>query len=223
MQQEGDAEWQRFEEHFAQKEAALLKEARKKKREKNLWIVKPGENSNQGCGIQVAESLEEIREMVRSKEGAGRKRSHIVQRYLMPLLYNRRKFDIRCYVLVTSLQGVLRAYWYEEGYIRTSSKEFTLKNLKNRFVHLTNDAVQKKSEDYGKYENGNKVSFADFEKYLEVSCPGSDLTFYGDVYPKMMVLLQPFSASPPTPSAASTPSSTPATASSLSRSSDWTS
>lgn len=26
-------------------------------------------------------------------------------------------------------------------------------------IHLTNDAIQKKSEDYGKYESGNKVLF----------------------------------------------------------------
>ena len=29
-------------------------------------------------------------------------------------------------------------------------------------VHLTNDAVQKKSEDYGKFEPGNKLSYAEF-------------------------------------------------------------
>ena len=52
--------------------------------------------------------------MIRSKESAanGRRRSHIVQRYLMPLLYNKRKFDIRHYMLVTSLNGALKAYWY---------------------------------------------------------------------------------------------------------------
>ena len=27
-------------------------------------------------------------------------------------------------------------------------------------IHLTNDAVQKKSEDYGRFESGNKVSFS---------------------------------------------------------------
>ena len=32
-------------------------------------------------------------------------------------------------------------FWYSEGYIRTSSKEFSLKNLGNKMVHLTNDAV----------------------------------------------------------------------------------
>ena len=46
--------------------------------------------------------------------------------------------------------------------MRTASKEFSLRHLENRYVHLTNDAVQKKSEDYGKYENANKISFTDF-------------------------------------------------------------
>lgn len=38
-------------------------------------------------------------------------------------------------------------------------------------IHLTNDAIQKKSEDYGKYENGNKISFSDFQRYLDISFP----------------------------------------------------
>ena len=29
-------------------------------------------------------------------------------------------------------------------------------------VHLTNDAVQKLGEEYGKFENGNKISYAEF-------------------------------------------------------------
>jgi hypothetical protein len=36
-------------------------------------------------------------------------------------------------------------------------------------VHLTNDAIQKKGDEYGKFEKGNKVSFPEFEKYLEGS------------------------------------------------------
>jgi tubulin polyglutamylase TTLL1/tubulin monoglycylase TTLL3/8 len=34
-------------------------------------------------------------------------------------------------------------------------------------VHLTNDAVQKLLPEYGKYEKGNKLSYEEFEKYLE--------------------------------------------------------
>jgi len=76
----------------------------------------------------------------------GKKRSHIIQKYLIPYLYNKRKFDIRSYILVTSMNGILKCYWYEEGYIRTASKSFTTKNIKNRTIHLTNDAIQKHSQ-----------------------------------------------------------------------------
>lgn len=55
-------------------------------------------------------------------------------------------------------------------------------------IHLTNDAVQKKGEDYGKYENGNKISFADFQKYLDNLQGDKKLNFYKTVYPKMMRL-----------------------------------
>lgn len=34
--------------------------------EKNAWIIKPGESSNCGNGIQVASSIKEIKDIVRS-------------------------------------------------------------------------------------------------------------------------------------------------------------
>lgn len=40
------------------------KEKNKKDRQKNLWIIKPGENSNQGCGIDVADTIQEIQKIV---------------------------------------------------------------------------------------------------------------------------------------------------------------
>jgi tubulin---tyrosine ligase len=61
--------------------------------------------------------------------------------------------------MLTSVNGFHKGYFYEDGYIRTSSTEFNLEDLSNRFIHLTNDAVQKNCEDYGKFENGNKVSY----------------------------------------------------------------
>jgi tubulin--tyrosine ligase len=70
---------------------------------------------------------------------------------------NNRKFDIRCFVLLTTVNGILKGYWYYDGYIRTSSEEFTLTDLGNTMVHLTNDAVQKKGEQFGRFENQNKV------------------------------------------------------------------
>ena len=62
--------------------------------------------------------------------------------------------------------------------------------MKNKFVHLTNDAIQKKCEEYGKFENGNKVSFPDFQKYLDSTHGDKTYNFYDSVYPKMMVLFE---------------------------------
>lgn len=52
----------------------------------------------------------------------GRPRTHILQEYIMPFLYNKRKFDIRTYICVTSVNGISKGYWFQEGYIRTACK-----------------------------------------------------------------------------------------------------
>ena len=69
--------------------------------------------------------------------------------------------------MMSTIAGNLQGYWYQDGYLRTSCREFTVKNVSNRYVHLTNDAVQKRLDDYGKFESGNKLSYAEFQKYLD--------------------------------------------------------
>lgn len=54
----------------------------------------------------------------------------IIQSYInKPMLYNGRKFDLRHYILLTSVNGLLKAYWHKEGYVRTSSEEYDLDDL----------------------------------------------------------------------------------------------
>ena len=36
-------------------------------------------------------------------------------------------------------------------------------------MHLTNDAIQVHCDNYGKYEDGNKLSYHNFQKYLNNS------------------------------------------------------
>ena len=127
---------------------------------KKLFIIKPGEHSNRGNGILITDDLNQIKQIISNKElhKNGKIKTFILQAYIEnPLLYNKRKFDIRCYALITNFNKNMKGYWYKDGYIRTSSKEFSLKNLGNRLIHLTNDAIQKKGEEYGKFENSNKV------------------------------------------------------------------
>lgn len=54
-----------------------------------------------------------------------------------------------------------QSYFFEEGYIRTSSEVFTLQesDKNNQYIHLTNNAVQKNNSNYGLYEDGNQLSF----------------------------------------------------------------
>ena len=159
----------------------------------NLWIVKPGENSNQGRDITIASMLEHVKTEIRRTMSprSGRPRSYIVQKYIeKPFLYKKRKFDIRCYSLITSINGVMQGYYYPEGYIRTSSKEFDLRSVWDLYVHLTNDAVQKHGEDYGKYETGNKLSYAEFQRYLELRQADLAVVFQQSTLPRIKALVK---------------------------------
>ena len=71
------------------------------------------------------------------------------------LVYGR-KFDIRVWVLLT---GSLNIFFFKEGYIRTSTEEFSTSDRSNYFIHLTNNAVQKNSNNYGQFEDGNQLPF----------------------------------------------------------------
>jgi hypothetical protein len=130
-----------------------------KRKTRNIWIVKPGENTNQGRGITVIDEIYELNMIMKKnhqvkptspnkaskkkipqnlgderdpqeEDDPDYKRTFIVQMYLdRPFLYQGRKFDIRHYVLLTNIYGIMRAYWYTDGYIRTSSYEFNIDNF----------------------------------------------------------------------------------------------
>lgn len=153
---------------------------------RNIWIVKPGEFTNRGTGITVCSSLDDVKVRLKGRERNqnGKFRTFIVQKYLeRPFLYQRRKFDIRHYMLVTCVNGAFKGYWYEEGYIRTTSYEYSVRNCRDNLVHLTNDAIQKHTDDYGKFEKGNKLSYQDFQRYLDQHHRGLD--FLGGILPRM--------------------------------------
>ena len=66
---------------------------------------------------------------------------------------------------MTCVNGVVKGYWYRDGYVRTTSTEYQVKTNCSK-IHLTNDAVQKNLPDYGKYEKGNKLSYDELESYI---------------------------------------------------------
>ena len=100
-----------------------------------------------------------------------------------------RKFDIRVWVLVTHN---LDCFFFREGYVRTSSSKYTTDAaaLANDWVHLTNNAVQKHSPNYGDFEDGNQLSFADFRKYLRDHHDKVDPFFERVILAKMKSYIQ---------------------------------
>ena len=48
----------------------------------NIWIIKPGENTNRGNGIKVCSSLNEIKEILNANMYEYHKRTFILQKYI---------------------------------------------------------------------------------------------------------------------------------------------
>jgi len=135
-------------------------------RSRNVWILKPASFSNRGSNIEVVDSCEKVKAIV---SGTSKHSSWIVQKYIeKPLLIHGRKFDIRVLVLVVPSPPTktFKAYFWKHSYVRTTSKQYTLSDISDREVHLTNDAIQKHGNSYGKYEAGNKMTLPQFEEYL---------------------------------------------------------
>jgi len=74
----------------------------------------------------------------------------VICRYISnPLLVNQHKFDLRIYVLVTSVDP-LRIYIYNEGLARFASSPYEMgkNHVKNLYSHLTNYSINKKSDSF---------------------------------------------------------------------------
>ena len=76
---------------------------------------------------------------------------------------------------------------FKEGYIRTSGSQFKIDegNIDNAAVHLTNNAVQKQLDSYGKFEDGNQLSFKRLQQILDEEQPDCGVNIYRDLVPAM--------------------------------------
>lgn len=109
----------------------------------------------------------------------------VIQKYLdYPLLYRKRKFDIRCYVLV---DYNLNVFYCREGHLKSSSESYDL-NISSKFVHITNHSLQKKGENFAKFEYGNEMSYQDFKDYLQEE--GISLEYFHKMINRMKFLVE---------------------------------
>ena len=107
-EEHGSQEWDFIEETFLLPDDTDLLREQMEADKGCFWIVKPP-NLDCGEGISVVDDFKSV---------PVTKKPLCVQRYLMnPLLIDGLKFDLRVYVLVTSVDP-LRIYLYEEGLAR---------------------------------------------------------------------------------------------------------
>ena len=127
----------------------------------NIWILKPA-GLSRGRGIECFNIFDEIKERLQ-KEG-----QWVIQKYIEnPLIVMKKKFDIRQWVLVTCWNP-LTAWFYDKCYLRFGVEDYSIEDLKNKFVHLTNNSIQKNSEKFEKTEiEGNMWHSDEFAEYLK--------------------------------------------------------
>lgn len=97
----------------------------------------------------------------------------MIQKYIeRPLLIEGKKFDIRQWVFIQDYCPP-KIYFYNESYLRFSMNDFSLENIHNRFIHLTNNSIQKHNKkcniDESMWEMAQFVKFVgekEWEKIL---------------------------------------------------------
>jgi Tubulin-tyrosine ligase family len=126
-----------------------------------VWVVKPGGKSR-GRGIYLISSLTEL-----PKDGS----DFVVQKYIeSPLVIDDRKFDIRVWVLILSWDP-LTVYVYQQPYCRMAVKKLRMNKLDDKFSHLTNNSISKKSKYFQK-----EASMCLLNEFCSVS--GKDMRNY---------------------------------------------
>lgn len=120
-----------------------------------LFIIKPPASAR-GNGIKVINDISQIPtnalESPKQADGLPSKKSTmIVQQYISNpcLLENGQKFDLRVYVLLTSIDP-LRIYVYDEGLVRFASSKYTSQEdgIIDQYMHLTNYFINKNNQEY---------------------------------------------------------------------------
>jgi len=168
---------------------------------KNIWILKVAA-MNRGFGIEIFSSLERLKTLVKDistgyqetivqnskktsrSKGLIKTSKFVIQKYMeRPLLFRNRKFDLRVWVLIDQ---DLKPYVFKECYVRLSTEAYKYDNFEEKFVHLTNNALQKYSENYT--EDETLKSTRDLEDFVRET-KKSDFSFKEQVWEKIKEMI----------------------------------
>ena len=119
----------------------------------NLWIYQQAIN-------EVGGRAKFLRDYYQIDNSYTRSSNFLLKKYISnPLLINKKKFNLKAYVLLTGVNP-LRIYLYEEGLLLFNDKEYNLKSsqLKKADIHFLNDNWGEK--------NNNGENIWDISKFM---------------------------------------------------------
>jgi len=153
---------------------------------KNIWIVKPS-FSSRGIGVHCIDAPKD--EFERSKK----MQAKVVQKYIeRPFLLKlpgpngkleKRKFDFRQWVLVTSMSPLI-IYMFNSCYLKICGSEFVLDEFKDKYRHISNFSVQKGNARIGDINNDLIMSVPQFVQHLWENYE-INLNWEKDMFPKL--------------------------------------
>lgn len=167
------------------------------KKERKLYIVKPTDGS-QGDGIYLCRTMKEI-----TSSKYVNSRGYVVQEYVdKPLIIDGKKFDLRVYVLISSVKPLI-AFVNKEGLARFCTEDYeppTNENIRDVYKHLTNYSLNKLSEKYVLTEetqeinDGSKRTFCSLWKSVEKAGYDKDVIWSNikELIRKLLIGFTPF-------------------------------
>lgn len=151
----------------------------------NTWIIKASGNAR-GSGIFLTDKLEE------ALDSGMKNQARIIQKYIEnPLVIsdfpfkpmNNKKFDIRQWVLVSSMNPLV-IYMFSSCYLRICSQDFDLKDIKNQYSHLTNFSLNK-----GNFQNGVEESICHVDILKQYLTHVKNIDWDSQIKPKIVDII----------------------------------
>ena len=131
-----------------------------KKYKKALWIIKPV-NLSRGRGVHILKGEPELKFLFKRYKAITLPPNILISRYIdKPHLINKKKYDLRIYVLIISFYP-LRIYLYNNGLTRFATEDYKRGDFDNVFIHLTNYSINKNNL---KYKPNQNLTNFDFHK-----------------------------------------------------------
>eukprot|EP00826_Nyctotherus_ovalis_P042405 TRINITY_DN4358_c0_g1_i15.p1 TRINITY_DN4358_c0_g1~~TRINITY_DN4358_c0_g1_i15.p1 ORF type:complete len:324 (-),score=67.05 TRINITY_DN4358_c0_g1_i15:256-1227(-) len=157
----------------------------------NIWVVKPS-FSSRGIGVHCINSPKD--ELCSVKKTKAKVVQKYIERTFLLLIpgpsskLEKRKFDLRQWVLVTSVSPLI-VYMFSSCYLKICGSEFALEDFKDKYKHISNYAIQKGNARVNNMKSDLVMSVPQFVDHLKRHF-GIQLDWENEMIPKLSKIIK---------------------------------